>query len=204
MRIFKISQSIIFQEDSAYGLFKEGQQIILSGYLKYQTDDQIVMGYLKQKPIDCDSLVLYVKGYWDKNSETDTGKLILVETTRNTDTICFSPITICCYFPNNIKGTTDGYADETTGIPSMKEQYFFIDGNYIATTNIIMEEMSVLTECYEANLEYSKAEQKLNRMINKLYVFKNQYKLNFGFLFDFIQPNWLGADRKLIDTYPDK
>lgn len=198
MRLFKISQNIVFQKDSACGLFKEGQEILLSGHLMKDYDTEIVMGYLKQEqPVGRNDLTLYLKGYWVDS--TADGELFLMATTKDCDN--FSPVTLCNYFPDS---KADGYVDETFGTTSKEGHYFFICGNYLATSNIKMEEMSVLTEFYAPDSEYARAEKKLNQMINRLYVAKKQSELYNGNLFDCIQPHGGGALwRRLIHIYPN-
>lgn len=199
MRFLKISQSIIFKEDSVSGVFQKGQVVKFSGSLSY--NNNIVLGYLKQEPITCNSLVLYVKGYWSKDWENNTRELVLVETSKSTNN--FSPITLCSYFPNAFCGEADGYMDETIGHTSKEGQYFFHSGKYLATTNIEMKRIAVVTASGNHNPKYDKTKKKVDQMVNRLYVAKNRNKLNFGFLFDFIQPHWLGAHQKLIDRYPN-
>lgn len=199
MRFLKISQSIIFEEDSVSGLFKKGQVATFSGSLSYNNND-IVLGYLKQEPITCNSLVLYVKGYWAKNWVTDTRELVLVETSKKTNN--FSPITLCSYFPNVFR-EADGYVDETIGQTSKEGQYFFHSGKYTAVTSIKMKKIPIVTAAGIPNPEYCKVKKKTYQMTDRLYVAKNRNKLNFGFLFDFIQP-YFGAHQKLIDRYPNQ
>lgn len=190
MRLLKVSLHITFQEYTWYSDFAKGEELILSGYLKHY-DTNIVIGYLKQEPITCNSSVFYVKGYWN-NSE-----LILVETTKIDGLNNNSSITLCSYFPSFVDGTGRGYVDEATGITSKKGMPFFIGGDYLSSdVSIQMRELT------ESTADYAKAEKKLNRMIAKLYLAKKHNNLAFGYLLDFIQPYYSGVFLDLIHIYP--
>ncbi len=197
MRLFKISQIITFKEDAFLGVFKKGQDVTFTGYITCY--NEIITGYMKQEPVDDgNSLTLYVKGH----QEIRFGKeLVLVQTTKSNSN---SPITLCSYFPCVHNNEGIGYVDDTDGKPSKDGKYFFICGNFIAETYIQIEEIAMLVSIGEPNTEYEKAEKKINRMLNKLYSAKKQGSLNFGFLFDYIKPHWVGAHWNLLHTYPNK
>ena len=62
MRLLKISQTIIFKEDTFSGVFKKGQKVTFSGYLDSFSDETFT-GYMKQEPFDdANSITLCVKG----------------------------------------------------------------------------------------------------------------------------------------------
>lgn len=191
MRLLKVSLHITFQDDTWYHDFAKGEELILSGYLKYY-DTNIVLGYLKQEPITCNSSVFYVKGYWN-NSE-----LILVETTKYDGLNNNSSITLCSYFPSLTDGNGYGYVDEATGIFSKEGMPFFIGGDYLSSDVFIQ-----MKELMESTADYASAEKKLNRMITKFYLAKKHINLSFGHLLDYIQPHYSGVFLDLIHIYPD-
>ncbi len=129
MRLLKVSLHITFQDYTWYRDFAKGEELILSGYLKHYNTD-IVIGYLKQEPITCNSSVFYVKGYWN-NSE-----LILLETTKCDGLNNNSSITLCSYFPSVIDGNGHGYVDEATGIVSKEGIPFFLGGDLFSFLKI--------------------------------------------------------------------
>lgn len=192
MRLLKVSQHIVFRENAYWDHFEIGQEATFTGYLRYHNNN-IVIGYLKQEPITCNSLILYVKGYWKNSSE-----LVLVGTTKgNFSNVPYS-IALCSYFPSIYNYHGDGYVDETFGgITSKEGSFFFIGGDYLAKSSIQIEPLIEFTE------DGARAKKKLNKMINNLYVAKKHNNLAFSFLFDYIQPYWDGAHWNLIDIYPN-
>lgn len=191
MRLLKVSLHITFQDYTWYRDFAKGEELILSGYLKHYNTD-IVIGYLKQEPITCNSSVFYVKGYWN-NSE-----LILLETTKCDGLNNNSSITLCSYFPSVIDGNGHGYVDEATGIVSKEGIPFFLGGDYLSNDVSIQ-----IKELMETTLDYVKAEKKLNKMITKLYLAKKHNNLTFGYLLDYIQPYYSEVYEDLIHIYPE-
>lgn len=203
MRILKITQNIIFKEDSILGKFIKGEKVTFTGYFKIGSE--IPIGYMKQEPVnDGKSLTLYVKGH----RRTRVGEELLLLQTTKTDTNIKCPITMCSYFPYIYKGKGEGYVDETDeiqyGVKCKEGKYFFIHGEYIAKTNIKIEEIPMNIQNGEVNKEYIKAKKKINQMLNRLYVAKKQEKLQLGNLFNLIKPHWGGAHCKLIDIYPNR
>lgn len=197
MRLLKISQSIVFKDDTFSGVFKKGQEVTFSGYLD-SYGPEIFTGYMKQEPIDSNSITLCVKGHLERVDEGD--ELILIQTTEINNT----PITMCSYFPFvcNNKGT--GYIDDTDGIPSKEGKYFFICGNYIAETQIQIEEFEEVSPL--DNTLFGKiGKKKMRRRFSRLYYSEyTKGALHFGFLFDYIQPHSCGALWRLIHIYPNK
>ena len=195
MRLLKISQTIIFKEDTFSGVFKKGQKVTFSGYLDSFSDETFT-GYMKQEPFDdATSITLCVKGYLNTFSGNE---LVLVQTTER-DSV---PITMCSYFPRIRNNVGTGYLDDTNGITTKEGKYFFMCGDYIANTDITLEGFEEVNP--QDNIIPASTERRLKRMYRKLnysdYVTKN---LNFGFLFDYIKPHWCGADKKLIHIYPN-
>ena len=195
MRLLKISQTIIFKEDTFSGVFKKGQQVTFSGYWDSFSDETFT-GYMKQEPFDnANSITLCVKGHLNTFSGNE---LVLVQTTER-DSI---PITMCSYFPRIHNNVGTGYLDDTNGITTKEGKYFFMCGDYIANTDISLDRFEEVNP--QDNIIPASTERRLKRMYRKLnysdYVTKN---LNFGFLFDYIKPHWGGADRKLIHIYPN-
>lgn len=197
MRLSKISQTIVFKADAFSGVFKKGQEIKLSGYIN--SYGEIITGYMKTEPIDDgNSLDLYVKGH---REVAFSKELVLIQTTENNSKF---PITLCSYFSSIHENEGAGYLDDTNGIPSKEGKYFFIYGEFIAETYIQIEEIPMLTSGNELNAEYAKAKRKRDKMLSKFNSAKNRGSLNFGFLIDYIKPNWRGADWRVIHTYPNK
>lgn len=199
MRLLKISQSIVFKEDSFSGVFKRGQKVTFSGYLDSYGPETFT-GYMKQEPIDSNSITLCVKGHIEKVPGDEGDELVLIQTTE----INATPITMCSYFPFvcNDKGT--GYLDDTDGLPSKEGKYFFICGDYIAETQIKIEELEEVSPL--DNTLFGKiGKKKMRRKFSCLYYSEyTKDALNFGFLFDYIQPHWSGALYRLIHICPNK
>lgn len=201
MRLLKISQSIVFIQDSFSGVFKKGQEVTFSGYIN--GSGEIMTGYMKQEPIHHgNSLTLYVKGYRVIIGSSE--EWVLIQTTKSN---CNAPITMCSWFSCVYNGKASGYLDDTDGRLSKEERYFFTNGNYIAHAEIQIEEipkesLNVYTRNYDPNEEYTQIAKKRNRMLNKLYCAKKQNLLNCGFLFDYIKSNWTDTDWRLIHIYP--
>ena len=199
MRLLKISQSIVFKEDAFSGVFKKGQEVTFSGYLDSYGPETFT-GYMKQEPIDGNSITLCVKGHIEEVHGDEGDELVLIQTTENND----NPITMCSYFPLvcNDKGT--GYIDDTDGIPSKEGKYFFICGDYIAETQIKIEgfeEVSPLDNTLFGKIGKKKMRRKFSRLYYPEYT---RDALDFGFLFDYIQPHWCGALWRLIHICPSK
>ncbi len=197
MRLLKISQSIVFKEDTFSGVFKKGQEVTFSGYLD-SYGPEIFTGYMKQEPIDSNSITLCVKGHLERAYEGN--ELVLIQTTEINDT----PITMCSYFPSVCNGKGTGYLDDTDGIPAKEGKYFFICGDYIAETQIQIEEFEEASPL--DNILFGKiGKKKMRRRFSRLYYPEyTKDALHFGFLFDYIQPHWCGAHWRLIHIYPNR
>ena len=199
MRLLKVSQSIVFKEDSFSGIFKKGQNVTFRGYLDsygFETS----AGYMKQEPINGEnSITLSVKGHLDYFGSGC--ELILIQTTE----INSNPITMCSYFPFVYENKGKGYLDDTDGIPTKDGKYFFIGGDYIAETRIEIEGFEEVSPSDNTFFEKT-GKKKMKRKFSRLY-YPNYTKdsLHLGFLFDYIQPNWSGAQLqlRLIHIYPD-
>ncbi len=195
MRLLKISQSIVFKEDAFSGVFKKGQEVTFSGYLDSYGFETFT-GYMKQQPIDGNSITLCVKGHLEKRCGYE---LVLIQTTEIND----NPITMCSYFPFVYNNKGAGYLDDTDGIPSKEGKYFFICGDYIAETQIKIEGFEEVSHL--DNTLFGKiGKKKMRRRFSRLYYSEyTKDALNCGFLFDYIQPNWCGARYRLIHVYPN-
>lgn len=194
MRLLKVSQRIDFRHDTFSGIFSKGEKVKFTGFINGSSD--IIRGYMQQEPLQDDSLTLYVKGLREISFGEETW--ILLQTTK----VNANPITMCSYFPFITSDTATGYLDDTNGTPSHKGRYFFTCSHYLADAHIQVEEIPMLTSNEEPNPEYEIAEKAREEMLNKMYSAKEQGPLNLGFLLDYVKPNWLGVQQKLIDTYP--
>jgi len=83
-------------------------------------------------------------------------------------------------------------------------KYFFICGNYIAETQIQIEEFEEVSPL--DNTLFGKiGKKKMRRRFSRLYYPEyTKDALHFGFLFDYIQPHWCGAHWRLIHIYPNR
>ena len=155
MRLLKISQTIIFKEDTFSGVFKKGQKITFGGYLDSFSDETFT-GYMKQEPFDnANSITLCVKGHLDTFSGNE---LVLVQTTERNSV----PITMCSYFPRIRNNVGTGYLDDTNGITTKGGKYFFMCGDYIANTDITLEGFEEVDP--QDNIIPTSTERRLKRM----------------------------------------
>ena len=196
MRLFKISQNIVFNEDTFSGIFKKGQEVTFSGYLDSYGFETFT-GYMKQEPInDGNSITLSVKGHLERRCGDE---LVLIQTTE----INSNSITMCSYFPFVYDNKGKGYLDDTDGIPTKDGKYFFICGDYIAKTQIKIEGFEEVSPSDNTFFEKT-GKKKMKRKFSRLYYPNYTHDaLHLGFLFDYIQPHWSGAHLRLIHVYPN-
>lgn len=186
MRLLKVSQKLVFKENSKSGVFLKGEEVVFTGYLTGY--GCVLQGYLKREPITGDDITLYVKAHWDNVRR----ELVLLEATKNN---CgyHEPMAFCCYIPyvSLAPNEGDGFLDDTNGAEN--KDFFFINGNYIATATIKIEKIREYTNDGDLNDAFFIAERKVNRMINRYYLAKYDKKLHFGNLFNRVAPHWCGA-----------
>lgn len=187
MRLLKVSQKVVFKKNSKSGIFLKDEEVIFSGYLTGY--GCVLQGYLKREPISGNDITLYVKAHWDNIRR----ELVLLEATKNN---CgyHDPIAFCCYIPyvKTYSNEGTGFLDDTYSIENENKDFFFIDGDYIATATIKIEKIREYTDNSDLNEDFFIAQRKINRMINRYYLAKYDKKLHLGHLFRRISPGWCG------------
>lgn len=186
MRLLKVTQKVVFKKNSKSGTFLKDEEVVFKGYLTGY--GSILQGYLKRDPVSGNDITLYVKAHWNNIKR----ELVLLESTK-INCGYHEPIAFCCFIPHIIKrfNEGDGFLDDSTG--GDKNDYFFIDGDYIATATIKIEKIRKYTDNGDLNDDFFVAERKINRMINRYYLAKNEEKLYLSFLFNRIAPHWCGT-----------
>ena len=154
-QLFRVSQSMTFCQDTLSGIFAKGEKVSFNGYL--QCHGREYKGYMRQENEKGNGVLLYVRGL-----RQESGDLLLLGTTNKNRPIpdC-APICFCSFF-YDFKNEGEGYLDDTEGIPTTHNSYFFNNGEYIAKPFMVMDEIN-LSKNYDKRHESIK--KKLNRKI---------------------------------------
>lgn len=184
MRLLEITQKAIFKEPSESGMFIRGDEVIFSGYVRELKGK--LTGYMRQKNDKGNGIYFYVKG----NYEAKQKELILFAVTHF-DCKYYSPMAVCSYF-ENFNGKGVGFLDDTDGIPSKSNGYFFIEGDYIARTELEIKEVKYNDEIYKT------VRNRMRRTLYKLgkYEESKSFYLEYEFCYFFNFP------KDIINCYP--